>query len=1001
MMLVPDHGALPRPHDPVAADRWFDRWLNPADPLDREMAQCSKNDGSTSALLAAIFGNSPYLSQTLIREQRFFPDLACLGYDAGLQHVIETVRAESAAETDAARLMAQLRVAKRRAALVIALADIAGARGLEWVTGALSDFADAAIDIAAHHVVRRAVASGTIEVPDPARPMAGSGLVVLGLGKLGARELNYSSDIDIIIFYDDSMVRSAKPFDIPRTFVRMARELVRILDERTADGYVFRTDLRLRPDPGATPLAVSLSAAESYYASVGQNWERAAMIRARPIAGDPEACENALAFLKPFIWRRNLDFAAIQDIHSIKRQINAHKGHRQIAVNGHDVKVGRGGIREIEFFAQTQQLIFGGRDPGLRTAGTFDTLHALVAAGHVDPETAKHLSNAYRFLRRVEHRIQMVDDQQTHRIPASDEGVAALACFLGYADPANFRRELLDQLGLVEDYYAELFEEATPLSAPGNLVFTGTDPDPDTAATLMSLGYTNPDAAITTVATWHRGRYRATRSGRARELLTELVPALLQALARTPQPDTALTRFDGFLGRLPAGVQLFSLFYANPWLLGLVADVMGAAPPLADGLARHPELLDAVLEPDFFSSTLPCRNDLECSLSRRLADARNFEDVILMLRRWTNEHRFRAGTHMLRGVTDADRCGPYLSDVASVALRALLDWVEQEFIDKHGRFTGAELAILALGKLGGRQMSIGSDLDLIVVYHVPDGQTQSDGSRPLSPSEYYTRMVKRLITALTAQTNEGRLYEVDMRLRPSGAAGPIAVSLEAFRRYHAEQSWTWEHMALCRARPISGSGSFCGLLESEIRTVLTRPRDPEQLLRAVFHMRERVDKEFGTTNPWSVKYARGGIMDINFMTQYWLLRYAHDHPAILHRNTVHALAAIREHGLVESGVIDTLIAGQRLWRRIQGILRLCTEKGVIESGTIPAGLLPNLACAVNPSVYPLDGSTGPKFTDLEEEVCAVAARTYAHYQAVIEVPASALPPLAEDGSVLK
>lgn len=994
-MLLPTWLRLPRPHDPAAAARGLDRWserIAGADPDLRVYAAAVAADPHGRALLEAVFGNSPYLSQSLIREQAFFRTMITQGFEATFVGLLETLKTEADAEGDTARLMARLRTAKRQGALLIALADITDSWGLEAVTRGLSDLADAAIGAATRHLLRRMASAGLIDLPDPAAPENGSGLVILGLGKLGARELNYSSDVDLIIFYDEATVRTRRPDDLSRSFVRFARDLVKLLDERTADGYVFRTDLRLRPDPGATPLAVSFTAAETYYSSVGQNWERAALIRARAVAGDPRAAQAMAAQLRPFLWRRHLDFAAIQDIHSIKRQINAHKGHRQVTVNGHDIKVGRGGIREIEFFAQTQQLIFGGRDARLRTAGTFETLNALVAAGHVLPDTAGQLAGAYRFLRRVEHRLQMIDDRQTHQIPKTDAGVAALATFLGYDDPAGFRADLLEQLGVVEDHYAELFEEAPPLSAAGNLVFTGTDPEPGTVGTLTALGFTNPGAVFAVVAGWHHGRYRATRSARARELLTELVPSLLQAFGRTPSPDTALHRFDEFLARMPAGVQLFSLFYANPNLLDLVAEIFGTAVSLAQVLSRHPDLLDAVLTPGFFDRALPGRAELSATVGDRLTDARDFEDAICLLRRYTNEHRFRAGVHILRNVTDADRCGEFLSDLAEVALSTLLDRVCAEFAVRHGRFPGAEVSILALGKLGGRQLSIGSDLDLIVVYQVPDGQTASDGARPLAPPDYYTRLVKRLITALTAQTGEGRLYEVDMRLRPSGNAGPLAVSLPAFIKYHREQSWTWEHMALSRARPVSGSPAFRQRLEQEVRTVLTRPRDPDALLRAVFHMRERVEKEFSSTSPWEVKYARGGVMDINFIAQYLQLRHAHLHPEVLQRNTVDALEALARAGLVDPAIAAQLTAAQRLWRRIQGFLRLTTEKGTVEAGAVPGGLHPGLTQVVFPNeTQPVD------FSVVEAKVRETGAQIYRLFQTLIEVPARALPaPLSEE-----
>ncbi|MGY0832535.1 bifunctional [glutamine synthetase] adenylyltransferase/[glutamine synthetase]-adenylyl-L-tyrosine phosphorylase [Azospirillum argentinense] len=992
---------LPKPFDTALAERGLERWR-------AEAANAADNDGDSTgdalrawaeayadsaegrALIDAVCGNSPYLGQILTRELPFVREMVTRGYDDAFATLLRRLEADCAEERNIDRLMTALRIAKRRAALLIAIADITGAWELEAVTGALSDIAETSVRMAANHLLRRAAEAGTLTLPEPQRPWVGSGLIVLGMGKLGARELNYSSDIDLIVLYDDAVVQTTQPDNLARTFIRIARDLVRIMDERTKDGYVFRTDLRLRPDPGATPLAVSVSAAEIYYGSVGQNWERAAMIKARPIAGDPEAGAHFLRFLEPFVWRRHLDFAAIQDIHSIKRQINAHKGHREVTVNGHDIKVGRGGIREIEFFAQTQQLIFGGRDIRVRIAPTLLANKALCAVGRVPEAAVEELEEAYRFLRRVEHRIQMTDDRQTHQIPADDEGVAHLATFLGYERVEDFRADLLAQLGRVEDRYAELFEEAPSLSGPGNLVFTGTDDDPGTVKTLAGMGYRDPSRVIAVVSTWHRGRYRSTRSGRARELLTELVPAMLNELAKTPAPDDALVKFDSFLERLPAGVGLFSLFIANPWLLALVAEIMGTAPQLAETLSRNPSLLDAVLSPDFFDP-LPDAAGLTPEYQRFIAGAHNFEDVLTLSRRWTNDQRFRAGAHILRGITDGDRCGPFLADLADVVVPELAARVEEEFAARHGRIPGGAWVVVAMGKLGSRQLTITSDIDLIVVYEVPPGTRQSDGAKPLAPNEYYIKLTQRLTNAITAPMADGRLYEVDMRLRPSGNAGPLATALDAFTAYQAKDAWTWEHMALTRARVIgsdSGGGdpALGHKVESAIRGVLTGPRDPAKVLRDVADMRRRIDKEFGTTNPWNVKYARGGLIDIEFTAQYLQLRHGHAHPDILSIATSRALLNAAAAGLLAPKVAEELVATLKLWRRVQGFLRLTTD-GVLD----PQQVSPTLREGLSRAAFP-DEEPAVDFAALDSRIRDIAARAHRHFVALVEEPASRLPP---------
>src|SRR5258707_7103941 len=513
------------------------------------------------------------------------------------------------------------------------------------------------------------------------------------MGKLGADELNYSSDIDLILLYDRDAPATRDNEQAPRHLVRAARLLVQLMSEASVDGYIFRTDLRLRPDPGSTPLAMSAQAAELYYESVGQNWERAAMIKAHPVAGNLGVGADFLAALRPYIWRRHLDFAAIHDIHSIKRQIDAHRGGGAVKVLGHNIKLGRGGIREIEFFAQTQQLIFGGRNPSLRLRGTCEALHALAAAGHVAPAAADELIEAYGFLRRVEHRLQMVHDHQTHSLPGHEAGVAAIATFLGYADSASFQKDLLDCLHCVEGHYARLFEEAPSLAGPGgNLVFTGTDDDPGTLETLQALGFHDASAAAGIVRRWHHGRYRATATARARELLTELMPGLLKALGSTASPDQALLNFDRFLENLPAGVQLFSLFKANPALLELVATIMGSAPRLAAHLALRSILLDAVLSPDFYLP-LPSAEQLKAELSAVMAHVEHEQDILDAARRWTNDHRFQIGVQQLKSIVRPSQAGIAYSALAEATISALCDSVEHRFTQAHGGFRGSRLAV--------------------------------------------------------------------------------------------------------------------------------------------------------------------------------------------------------------------------------------------------------------------------------------------------------------------
>ena len=933
------------------------------------------DDAGGHALLTGAAGNSPYLGRLLAREVSLLGELAARPADAVLADLLAATERMPFEVSGQAAQMAPLRAAKRRLALLAALADLGGAWPLATVTAALSDFAAAALQASVRRLLLDAAGRGDLVPADPARPEAGSALVVLGMGKLGARELNYSSDVDLAVFYD----RDASPYTgdaVERFYIRLTQGMVKLMQEITADGYVFRTDLRLRPDPNATPAAVSLAAAEQYYESAGQNWERAAMIKARPVAGDLALGADFVASLQPFVWRRNLDFAAIADVHSIKRQIHSHRGHGDVAVLGHNIKVGRGGIRDIEFFAQTQQLIAGGRDPALRVSTTCGALDALAERHWIEPAVAAELKDVYAFHRTLEHRLQMVADEQTQTLPKDEAGLDRIARFMGHADTERFRAELVANLETVQRHYHHLFEEAPSLGDAGNLSFTGTDDDPDTLATLAGLGFAEPRAISQTVRGWHHGRYRAVRSARAREMLTELTPALLRGLAETADPDGAFLRFDRFLRGLPAGVQLFSMLTAQPGLLKLLVQIVGGAPGLSDHLAEHSAVLDAVLSEDFYAP-LPPREEMVKSLNGALRLARDYQDALDVTRRFVKERKFQLGVHLLRGLARAADVGRAYADLADSAILGLLPLVEAEMAERHGRFDGGRMAVIALGKLGGQEMSATSDLDLMFVYEYPEPDATSDGPRPLTPGHYYARLSQRLINALTVPTAAGPLYEVDMRLRPSGNKGPVAVSLERLRQYHAEEAWTWEHMALTRARVVTAPDDLKDKVEAVIRDVLTRPRDPVAIAADVADMRARIAREKGTANPWELKQVPGGLIDVEFAAQYLQLVHAAAHPGILHNNTGEALRALGEAGVLPADAADDLVAAYRLASNLTGVLRVAVQ-GAPDPATAPPALRAALAEAADVA----------DFETLQALLPQRLAAAHARFEALVAPPAS-------------
>jgi len=595
------------------------------------------------------------------------------------------------------------------------------------------------------------------------------------------------------------------------------------------------------------------------------------MIKARPVAGDRAAAEAFLAELQPYIWRKYMDYAAIADVHSIKRQIHAHKGHGEIAVKGHNVKLGRGGIREIEFFVQTQQLIAGGRFPDLRGRETVPMLGALAAHGWITAEARDALTREYWFLRRVEHAIQMVADEQTHMLPEDDAGLERIAHMLGFADADSFSAVFRQSLHTVERHYAALFETAPQLSEGiGNLVFTGDVDDPDTLHTLKNLGFKRPSDICRVIRGWHFGRYRATQSAEARERLTELTPALLRAFGETRRADKALVRFDAFLAGLPAGIQLFSLLHSNPSLLKLIATIMGAAPRLAATITKRPHVFDGLLDPALMSE-LPDKAYLSARLKSFLKGLQIYEEILDRLRIFNAEQKFLIGVRLLTGAIDPARAGKAFSDLADLTIGAAFDAVLAEFAARHGRVRGMKAAILGMGKLGSRELTAGSDVDLILLYDHDAKAEESDGPKTLASSHYFTRLTQRLIAAISAPTAEGVLYELDLRLRPSGNKGPVATHIESFQKYQRQEAWTWEHMALTRARIVAGDAGFANAIAGEIDAILASKHQTAKVMAEAVEMRAMIEKEKPPRDIWDLKMVPGGLIDLEFIAQVAVL----------------------------------------------------------------------------------------------------------------------------------
>ena len=934
-------------------------------PVDLRAARASladllENEDSLAALaqqpavrdlLLGIADHSTFLWRLMRRDPARLTAFLEQAPEDVFEQLLLGMRRDCDAADSEAQVMHCLRMAKQSAALLIALADLGGLWDVVAVTHALSRFADAAVSGALRYLLRAAATEGKLVLRDLQDPEAGCGVVVLAMGKHGACELNYSSDIDLIVFFDPETAAVPQGQEPSTIFVRMTRSLAKILQERTGDGYVLRVDLRLRPDPGSTAVAISLPAAFSYYETLGQNWERAALIKARPVAGDKPLGAALLGELAPFIWRKYFDYAAIADIHAMKRQIHAVRGHAEVAVAGHDVKLGRGGIREVEFFVQTQQLIFGGRRLQLRGARTLDMLVALQVDGWVTQEAVDDLSAAYKFLRAIEHRLQMIADEQTQRLPSDPEVLKRFAKFCGYASLPAFEKALTHNLRLVERHYARLFEHAPGLdTGAGSLVFTGVTDDPETLKTLASLGFQDPARAAETIRGWHFGRRAAVQSPRAREVLTELVPALLESFSGSGDADAALDAFDAALMRMPAAIELFSILRANDSVRDLFGDILGGAPRLARVVAMRPHVLDAAIDPALLQAPAD-ETAYDARAGALLTSASTTEEFLDGLRDLAQEEMFLIGVRTLSHILDPLDAGRAYAALAGSVLRASLAHVARALAAEYGCVPAGRCAVLAMGKFGSREMTAASDLDLVLIYDFDEAHPESDGARRLHATQYYTRLTQRLVSSLTVATRRGRLYDVDMRLRPSGRQGPAATQLRSFMTYQQTEAETWEHMALTRARVVAGDASLGDELSVAITNVLRQPRNAEALRKSVRDMRAMIAQEKGEADPWDLKLAAGGVIDSEFIAQYLALRHGADHPDLLAVETAQVLARAGRLGLIPADDADHLVAAHRLYSTVMQMMRLTIE-GPFESGKAARGVLRRIAAAADCPDFP-------------------------------------------------
>ena len=790
------------------------------------LAQAWAAKGALKDALIGIGGSSPYLHDLFLAEQTFLQDHLSTG---------KPLEAVMRAFDPTADLSKELRRAKKRMAALLGFAELTHQMPLLQVTDQLSQFADFAVAKTFTQAISALIAAKKLKPDCP--------WFVLAMGKMGAYELNYSSDIDLIVMFDDSHNTPAQALEQRKYLVQASRNAVKLLSDLTPDGYVFRTDLRLRPNPSVTPICVGVQAALQYYESVGRTWERAAFIKARVCAGHKKQGQAFLEALTPFVWRRYLDFAAIEELHELRLKIRTQTmDFGPIQPLGHDLKLGRGGIREIEFFSQIQQLIAGGRDPDLRVSRTIDGLDVLHKKGWITAQIKNDLTKCYLRHRHSEHCLQMIRDEQTHTIPTQPQAIMRLVALQGKTLD-DFCRDTQRDLETAHRTTEAFFDAPQASDAPK----------------VQLSKFSNPH--ITDA--W--AQYPALRSQRAVALFDKIRPKILNRLADAADPQTALLNFDQFLRGLPAGVQLFSLFAANPKLIELITDIATIAPALSHYLARNSDVLDAVVSGAFFAPW-PSQNKMQTDLKNFLASGKDYESQLNLARIWAKEQHFRIGVHLIKHLLSPKDASALYARLGAAVLSCIFEIAQTEFEKKYGRLKGAQVCVIALGALGAERLTSESDLDLMVIFQTKGGQ-KSDGKRALEVPQYYARLTQSLITALSSQMPKGSLYEVDMRLRPSGRAGPLATSLAAFHSYQMQQAWTWEHLALMLARPLLPATPLGKAYERTRQDILQAKSSWPKLRAGLADMRARLAQDKPAKALWDVKLGAGGLQDIELFAQ--------------------------------------------------------------------------------------------------------------------------------------
>ncbi|AFM25874.1 bifunctional [glutamate--ammonia ligase]-adenylyl-L-tyrosine phosphorylase/[glutamate--ammonia-ligase] adenylyltransferase [Desulfomonile tiedjei] len=821
-----------------------------------------------------------------------------------------------------------LRVYKEREFLRIGCRDLNNLAEVEEVMAELSDLAAAGIESAIQfHWKRLTEKHGTPEGLEQ-----GLGFVALGMGKISGRELNFSSDVDLIFIREPEEGRTQGPEPIPiaKFYESLAQSVSRSLSDVTEDGFVFRIDLRLRPEGEKGELVPSYTNALDYYLGWGRTWERAALMKAAPLAGDRKLGKDFLQELEQFVYRKHLDYSTLEEMRIMKLRIEAQLKKKP----GVNIKLGQGGIREIEFFVQALQLINGGKQRRVRSASTLEALDLLRETGLLDKQTTDALRSAYRFFRKTEHRIQINHQLQTHELPRTPEDQEELARRLGYKEEPlkHFLADLDYHRRVVEELFSSMFhhsdEEILDRISPEAKRLIETIHDESVCKNLLEqLGFDDPLSAYAVLKNLVIPTDRKIPSEKARVLLSRLAPLFLDELLTVPEPEKALVALDRYIDSLFAHSSYFSTLLENPPTIRFIVKILGESRFFTDLLVRHPQAIDSLIArgaEEFPKS----RETLESIVTERLAYSEDLEAEMDVLRTFKNEEILMIGVKHLAGEIDSPTARALVTELAEVCLCAAIDLAVKEMTRKFGEFDFLDplpFVVLGMGKLGGREMTYLSDLDVIFIYECPEMQIGR-----FSTHEWFTRLANRIISILSVPTAEGTVFSIDTRLRPSGNKGPLVSSLDSFRDYHEATSQLWEKQALLRARPLSGGPDLVQQVNCIVRDCITRTRLSSDDVKEIARLRGRMETELALEDDLHVdlKTGHGGLVDVEFLVQAHILKHAYHFPEIIKNNTLEGLSALRDAGIIDECAFESLDFGYRWLSNLEDRLRIMEHRSI-------------------------------------------------------------------------